>query len=104
MEKKTFIYKIAPARKDFLEAADENGNNYMALHFGYLQELLSRGTLIMAGPCMDAAFAIAIFYAGSEEEAKRIMDNDPAIKSGIVSSELHEFKISLMQQQVNLPS
>lgn len=104
MDKKTFIYKITPASADFLQAADENGNNYMALHFEYLQGLLSQGILILAGPCTDAAFGIAIYYAASDEEATQVMNNDPAIKSGIVTSEVHEFKISLMQQQVNMPS
>lgn len=40
MDKKTFIYKITPAHKDFLEAADENGNNYMSLHFQYYKSCL----------------------------------------------------------------
>jgi uncharacterized protein YciI len=98
MNKRTFIYKITPARKDFLQAADENSNNYMVLHFKYLEELFAKGTLVLAGPCLDTAFGIAIFYADSEEEAKQIMEADPAIKNGIMNSEIHEFRISLMQQ------
>jgi uncharacterized protein YciI len=101
MNKRTFIYKITPASKDFLQAADENGNNYMALHFGYLQKLLAEKVLVMAGPCLDAAFGIAIFYCDSEEEAAQVMNNDPAVKSGIVNSELHEFKLSLLQEGIS---
>ena len=98
MDRRTYIYKITPARKDFLQAADEVGNNYMALHFKYLQELLARGVLVLAGPCLDTAFGIAIYYADSEEEARKIMENDPAIKAGIMTCELHEFSIALMRE------
>jgi uncharacterized protein len=97
MDKKTYIYKITPATKDFLQAIDAQGNNYMSLHFEYLKGLLDEGRLVLAGPCLDTAFGIAIFYSGSEEEAKQIMERDPAVKSGIMSSELHEFRISLMR-------
>ena len=100
MSRTTYIYKITPARKDFLQAADESGNNYMSLHFQYLQQLLAQDKLVMAGPCLDAAFGIAIFYSDSEEEARQVMENDPAVKSGIMSSELHEFRISLMRQDL----
>lgn len=97
MDKKTYIYKITPARKDFLQATDAQGNNYMSLHFEYLKGLLEKGRLVLAGPCLGTAFGIAIFYSDSEEEAKQIMESDPAVKSGIMSSELHEFRISLMR-------
>ncbi|MGZ4135865.1 MAG: YciI family protein, partial [Tumebacillaceae bacterium] len=65
-------------------------------HFGYLQGLLKEGKLILAGPCLDRVMGITIFKADSEEEARAIMNNDPAVVKGVMSAELHPYRVSLL--------
>ncbi len=69
----------------------------MGKHFQYLKELLERKVLILAGPCLDREFGVAIFEAQDEEEAKEIMNNDPCISEGVMSGELHSFRVSLLR-------
>jgi uncharacterized protein YciI len=47
---------------------------------------------------LDKAFGIVVFQASSEEEAQEYMKNDPAVKKGIMTAELHPFRISLLQK------
>lgn len=69
----------------------------MGKHFDYLKDLLEKKVLILAGPCLDREYGIAIFEAQDEEEAKEIMNNDPCISEGVMSGELHHFKVSLLR-------
>jgi uncharacterized protein YciI len=68
-------------------------------HFERLKKGLADGMLILAGPCLDGEFGIAIFRARSDEEAKEFMENDPAVKQGIMAAELHPFRVSLIENR-----
>lgn len=68
-------------------------------HFAYLKALTKQGQVLLAGPCTDAAFGIVIFRAESDEAAQELMDNDPALKSGIMTAELHPFVASLFSPE-----
>ena len=71
----------------------------MEAHFIYLKNWLEKKVLVLAGPCLDAAFGVAILETESEEKAKEIMQNDPAVKGRVMTAELHPFRISLMQSR-----
>lgn len=91
-----FIYKIKPTRPNFNESMTKEESEIMGNHFNYLKGLQNEGTLILAGPCLDAAFGIVVFQSDSIETAQMIMENDPAVKQGIMSAEIHPFKVSLI--------
>ncbi len=93
-----FIYFIRPHKENFAETMTEEEGNIMGTHFLYLQEMLAKGKLILAGPETTGKFGIAIIEAGSEDEAKEIMMNDPAVKSGIVTQELYPYRVSLIRK------
>jgi uncharacterized protein YciI len=59
--------------------------------------LLTEGKLIMAGPETTGKFGLCVIETGSEQEARHIMENDPAVKSGIVSAELYPYRVSLIR-------
>jgi uncharacterized protein YciI len=90
-----FIYVIRPVRAGFAGGMTAEEERLMDEHFDYLKSLLGTGVLVMAGPCADAAFGIAVFRAESEAAARAIMERDPAVCGGIVRAELHPFRISL---------
>jgi uncharacterized protein len=96
-ERSHFIYVVRPARAGFVDAMTDEEQSVMGEHFAYLQELLADGTLMLAGPCLDRAFGIAIFEADDAAEAERIMRADPAVVRGVFTAELHPFKPALMR-------
>jgi uncharacterized protein len=92
-----FVYLIRPQRKGFIENMTEEESAIMGSHFQYLQSLLSEQKLILAGPCLDAAFGIVVFRAETLESGRQIMENDPAVLAGIMDAEIHPYRVSLMQ-------
>lgn len=93
----TYIYKISPVRENLMTTMTESETSIISQHFEYLQLALSEKRLILAGPCLDAAFGIVIFRSESEEFARRFMNEDPAVLGGVFSAELHPFQISLSE-------
>ena len=67
-------------------------------HFQYLKELTEAGTIILVGRTQqmdEETFGIAIFEAATEEDARRIMENDPAVQGGIMTAKLFSFRVAL---------
>jgi len=95
----TYIYKITPVRSGFEGGMSEAEEQAMSLHFDYLKRLLAEGRLFLAGPCVDAAFGIVIFDAESIEQARSLTADDPAVAAGIVTADVHEFRISLLREK-----
>lgn len=93
-----FIYFIRPHKENFAETMTEEEGNIMGTHFLYLQDLLKAGKLILAGPETTGKFGITILETESENEARDIMMNDPAVKSGIVAPELFPYRVSLLRK------
>jgi len=93
-----FIYFIRPHKENFAETMTEEEGNIMGTHFLYLQDLLKSGKLILAGPETTGKFGISIIETETEDEAREIMLNDPAVKSGIVSPELFPYRVSLLRK------
>lgn len=78
----------------------EKENRIVEEHFQRLKQLRDEGVVIFAGrvSTMDPeGFGIVIFKADSEEDALAIMENDPAVREGIMTVELFPFNIALMQ-------
>lgn len=92
-----FIYFIRPHKENFAETMTDEEGEIMGTHFEYLQELLDSGNLILAGPETTGKFGIAVIEAESESDAREMMLNDPAVKSGIVTPELYSFRVSLLK-------
>jgi uncharacterized protein YciI len=92
-----FVYKLQITRPDFLETITEEEQKVLGEHFAYLQGLLAEGRLILAGPCLDAAFGICVYRAESLEEATAIMERDPVVVHGVMTAEVHAFRVSLLE-------
>lgn len=91
-----FIYFIRSPKENFAENMTDEEAEIMGVHFNYLREQMEKGKLILAGPETSGKFGICILNALSEDEAREIMMNDPAVKSGIVKPELFPFRVSLI--------
>ena len=93
-----WIYFLHPGRDDFAATMTEEESAVFAEHFAHLTDLLADGVLILAGPTLGRVnTGLAIFEAEDEEEARAVMDSDPAIRNGVVDGELREMRVSLLR-------
>jgi uncharacterized protein YciI len=93
-----WIYFIHPPRDNFAETMSSTEREVWSTHFERLQRLLSEGTLILAGPTLGPInTGIAIVNAPDENAARQLMEQDPAIASGIARGELRPFRVSLLR-------
>ena len=60
-------------------------------HMANIRRLAEMGKLIAAGPFADGGDlrGVFIFQAGSVEEARRLVDTDPAVQAGRLACEIH---------------
>jgi uncharacterized protein YciI len=71
-------------------------------HYSYLKELTDQGVVILAGRTLnndESSFGIIIFRADSEEAARRIVADDPAVRGGVMRAELYPYRIALMADE-----
>ena len=101
-KKKYFCYSLHLFPK-FYDRANwtEKDGETVGIHFRYLQDYLKKGILFLAGrtvnePMSEKDFGIAILKVDSEDEARAIMENDPAVKGKIMYAELFEFSMALL--------
>ena len=93
-----WIYFIHPPREDFAATMTEAEQEVWAAHFDRLQALLAEGTLILAGPTLGRVnTGIAVIEAPDLAAAEKLMNEDPAIASGIATGELRPFRASLLR-------
>jgi len=93
-----WLYFIHPPREDFAATMTDEERAVWATHFERLQRLLAEGVLILAGPTLGQVnTGIAVIDAPDQASAQRIMDEDPAIASGIARGELRPFRVSLLR-------
>lgn len=88
---------IKKPRKDFVETMTEVEAEIMSKHFLYLKEKLKEGKLIMAGPVTTGDFGLSVVEAETEEEAHEIVNNDPAVLSGIMTPTIYPYRVSLLR-------
>ena len=93
-----WIYFINTPREDFAATMTEEEDRVWAEHFERLKRLLSDGTLILAGPTLGRInTGIVVFEAPDEAAARRMMDEDPTIASGLATGELRGFRMALLR-------
>ncbi len=97
-QRQQFVYIIKPPRDNFAATMTEDEAEIMSVHFAYLKKLLEDGVLILAGPVITGAMGICIFEAGSEEEARAIMNNDPSVVQGLMTAQLYPYRVSLLRK------
>jgi uncharacterized protein len=97
-----FLYKLQLVRSDMLQTGPtEREQAVVAEHFAYLQDLTTKGAIILVGRTLttdENTMGLAIFRAESEVEASRIMNSDPAVKNGVMTATLYPFKIVLQEK------
>jgi uncharacterized protein len=105
-EKLHYIYVLSLSHKFKKEKNwTEVQNQTMCAMIDYLEKLSSEGTVHLAGRTDYAYghpsnFGIVLLEVNSEEDAKSIMMNDPAVKSKLMSATLHPINIPIADKQL----
>ena len=94
-----FLYKLQLARRDMLRAGPTDAEQAVVTeHFAYLQDLTEKGVIILVGRTLttdENTMGLAIFRAPSEDAARQIMNEDPAVRNGVMTATLYPFKVAL---------
>jgi uncharacterized protein YciI len=93
----TFICLIRATRPGFAEQMLPEEEAAMRAHAAYLDHCMRERTFFLIGPCLDRAFGVSIFEATSLEEAQQVAAHDPAVERGVMSFEVHPFRISFLR-------
>lgn len=95
-----YLYKIQPTRPEMLsEGATDEEAEITSQHYYYLKSLMDEGVLVLAGRTLNtdsSSFGIIILNAESERAAREVMENDPAVKSGVMKAQLFPYRVALM--------
>ncbi|MBC8277221.1 MAG: hypothetical protein H8E46_03255 [FCB group bacterium] len=92
-----FLYQTIPLRKNFAFDMTDAEQEIIEEHFQYLKKLTSDSIVYLAGPVTDGSFGIVVFDAESKDFARAIMENDPAVKGGVMGAKLYPFRVSLFR-------
>jgi len=97
-----WIYMLKPARLGMLtNGATPEEDRIVGQHFTYLKDLTEKGVMILMGRTQnndETTSGIAIFEAQDEAAARAIMQNDPAVKNGVMTAALYPYRIALMRE------
>src|SRR5579872_6273501 len=95
-----FMYTLHPARPSMLtEGPTEAEKTLAARHWAYSVDLLQRGIVLFAGRTIDRSadsFATMVIRAKSPDDARAIMQNDPAVEGGLFRARLFPYQPMLM--------
>ncbi|MCC6650279.1 MAG: hypothetical protein IT348_03925 [Candidatus Eisenbacteria bacterium] len=99
MNRKQFLYRIQPTRPAMLiEGPTAEEARLVGEHYDHLERLLGEGIVLMAGRTLNSdtsAFGIVVFTADTPQQAMEIVNEDPAVKHGIMHAELYPYRVSL---------
>ena len=99
---KQWIYVLKVTRLEMLtKGTSPEEDEIVGQHFAYLMDLTEKGVVILMGRTQNndaSTFGIAIFEAKDEATARSIMENDPAVKGGVMTATLYPYKIALMRK------
>jgi uncharacterized protein YciI len=94
-----YLYRIQPTRAGMLAGGPtEVEAGIIARHFEYLERLVARGIVLMAGRTLttdENAFGIVVFVAASEAEALDVVNHDPAVRHGVMQAQLDPYRVAL---------
>jgi len=96
-----WIYVLRVTRFEMLTGSSTpEEDDILSRHFSNLKDLTEKGVMVLVGRTQTAdkdTFGIAIFEAEDETSARVIMENDPAVKNGVMKATLYPYRIALLR-------
>ncbi len=98
-----YLYRIQPTRPEMLtHGPTEMEAEVTSQHYQYLKGLLEKGVLILAGRSLntdESTFGIVILNAETEEIAREIVKNDPAVRESVMRAELFPYRVAFISEE-----
>lgn len=95
-----YLYKIQPTRPEMLSVgATDEESEITSQHYYYLKKMKDEGVVVLAGRTLNtdpSSFGIIILNADSEQAAREVMNNDPAVSSGVMRAEFFPYRVAIM--------
>ena len=102
-----WIYILRPVRGGMLsDGPTPEEAEVLEEHYKYLRDLTEQGVVMLAGRTLrndERTLGLVLLRSDSEEEGRRIMNEDPAVRRGLMAAELEPFRISLMEATEKRP-
>jgi uncharacterized protein YciI len=99
---KQFIYVLRLVPRLYADTAwTKEDEAAIGRHLANFKEAVKSGQLILAGRTLepgDKTFGIAVFEATDEAAARKFMESDPAVVSGLMTAKLHPFAVALQRK------
>ena len=96
-EKRHFVLRLIPPRSTFAQDMLDEEKRIMLQHVAYWKDLTEKGITIVYGPVLDpkVVWGLGVVEVESEEQARTITANDPAVKSGLNTLEIYPIRAVL---------
>jgi len=93
-----FLYMLRPTRLAMLTDGPTDAEAaVLSRHAAYVEGLAKRGVVEFGGRTQTAdesTFGLVVFHADSEEAARGIMRDDPAVRDGVMTASLFPYRIA----------
>ena len=100
-----YIYKLHLNRPELLtQGPSDEESEILQDHAAYIAKLTNENRVLLAGRTQTTdtdTFGIVIFCAASEDEAKALMANDPAVKNQVMNAKLFPYSISFLADEIH---
>ncbi len=96
MQQFVYVLRLVP-RLYSDDAWTKDDKEAVQRHFVRLQEAAKQKKVILAGRTSEEGaktFGLVIFEARNEEEAIAFMKADPAVTAGVMTAELHPYRVA----------
>ena len=94
-----FLYRLRPTRPGMLDdGGTHDEQTAVAEHFAYLQKLHGEGVVRFAGRTTtedERTFGIVVLETDGDATATRVMNEDPAVRRGLMRATLYPFRTAL---------
>lgn len=94
-----YVYTVQPVRLAIMtEGPTQQEAAIVGQHWAYIQGLFQQGVVVFVGRILrtdETGFGHCVFRAKSEEEARAIMNADPAVSAGLMRAELYPYQVLL---------
>ena len=87
-----FVYKLIPPRPTFAGDMSDGEKAVMEEHFAYWATLFEGGRVVVYGPVLEPAgvWGLAVVEADGVGEVRAIAEDDPAVRTGACTFEIHD--------------
>lgn len=90
-----FLVTATPKRENFGGNITEEEKTIISQHLDYVNQMIAEGKILFAGSCLDGAMGLIIYKEESYGAALKLFENDPLVKSEIMKTEIHPFKLHI---------